>query len=162
MTSCFFIVPKFSIPMDLAIWTAYVPTPPEAPLMRTRCPARTCPRSRMTLRAVKAETPTAAACSKEKSAGLGRTLPAGVLMYSAKAPSPQPKTSSPGATCVTPAPTASTTPAMSVPLHWTDENLPIGMMFGARCGNEWELYQLAGQLERAAPWAHRRPPIWTG
>ena len=53
-------------------------------------------------------------------------------------------------------------PAMSVPLHWTDENLPIGMMFGARCGAEWELYQLAGQLERAAPWAHRRPPVWTG
>ncbi|MEM9841599.1 MAG: amidase [Pseudomonadota bacterium] len=53
-------------------------------------------------------------------------------------------------------------PAMSVPLHWTDENLPIGMMFGARCGEEWALYQLAGQLERAAPWAHRRPPFWVG
>lgn len=53
-------------------------------------------------------------------------------------------------------------PAMSVPLHWTAENLPIGMMFGARCGQEWELYQLAGQLERAAPWAHRRPPVWVG
>jgi len=54
------------------------------------------------------------------------------------------------------------TPAMSVPLHWTKAGLPIGMMFGARCGNEWELYQLAGQLERAAPWAHRRPPVWVG
>ncbi|MCR9270283.1 MAG: amidase [Hyphomonadaceae bacterium] len=53
-------------------------------------------------------------------------------------------------------------PAMSVPLHWSDENLPIGMMFGARTGNEWELYQLAGQLERAAPWAHRHPPFWVG
>lgn len=53
-------------------------------------------------------------------------------------------------------------PAMSVPLHWTDENLPIGMMFGARTGNEWELYQLAGQLERAAPWADRKPPVWVG
>lgn len=53
-------------------------------------------------------------------------------------------------------------PAMSVPLHWTDEKLPIGMMFGARAGNEWELYQLAGQLERAAPWTHRRPPFWVG
>lgn len=52
--------------------------------------------------------------------------------------------------------------AMSVPLHWTSENLPIGMMFGARTGNEWELYQLAGQLERAAPWADRRPPFWVG
>ena len=54
------------------------------------------------------------------------------------------------------------TPAMSVPLHWTDANLPIGMMFGARTGNEWELFQLAGQLERAAPWANRRPPVWVG
>ncbi|MEO0450080.1 MAG: amidase [Pseudomonadota bacterium] len=54
------------------------------------------------------------------------------------------------------------TPAMSVPLHWTAANLPIGMMFGARTGNEWELYQLAGQLERAAPWADRRPPVWVG
>lgn len=53
-------------------------------------------------------------------------------------------------------------PAMSVPLHWTEDNLPIGMMFGARCGQEWELYQLAGQLERAAPWADRRPPVWVG
>lgn len=53
-------------------------------------------------------------------------------------------------------------PAMSVPLHWTAANLPIGMMFGARCGNEWELFQLAGQLERAAPWADRRPPVWFG
>ncbi|MEM7460200.1 MAG: amidase [Pseudomonadota bacterium] len=52
--------------------------------------------------------------------------------------------------------------AMSVPLHWTAEDLPIGMMFGARCGNEWELYQLAGQLERVAPWADRRPPVWVG
>ena len=53
-------------------------------------------------------------------------------------------------------------PAMSVPLHWTKDNLPIGMMFGASCGREWELYQLAGQLERAAPWADRRPPVWVG
>lgn len=54
------------------------------------------------------------------------------------------------------------TPAMSVPLHWTENNLPIGMMFGARCGDEWELLQLAGQLERALPWTHRRPEVWVG
>lgn len=53
-------------------------------------------------------------------------------------------------------------PAMSVPLHLTDENLPIGMMFGARAGNEWELFQLAGQLERAAPWRGNKPPVWLG
>lgn len=54
------------------------------------------------------------------------------------------------------------TPAMSVPLYWTESGLPLGMMFGARCGDEWLLLQLAGQLERAAPWAHRRPEVWVG
>ncbi|MEL6567750.1 MAG: amidase [Pseudomonadota bacterium] len=53
-------------------------------------------------------------------------------------------------------------PAMSVPLHWTAQNVPIGMMFGARCGQERALFQLAGQLERAAPWTHRKPPVWVG
>ncbi|CAI8393690.1 MAG: amidase [Hyphomonadaceae bacterium] len=53
-------------------------------------------------------------------------------------------------------------PAMSVPLHWTDDQLPIGMMFGGRCGAERALFQLAGQLERAAPWANKRPPVWVG
>ena len=53
-------------------------------------------------------------------------------------------------------------PAMSVPLHWTGDGLPIGMMFGARCGEERLLYALAGQLERAAPWAGRRPPVFVG
>jgi amidase/6-aminohexanoate-cyclic-dimer hydrolase len=59
-------------------------------------------------------------------------------------------------------------PAMSVPLHWTGPKpgapagLPIGMMFGARFGQEGLLLALAGQLERAAPWAHRRPPVWVG
>ncbi|MEM7663498.1 MAG: amidase [Pseudomonadota bacterium] len=51
-------------------------------------------------------------------------------------------------------------PAMSVPLHWTDDGVPLGMMFGARCGEESLLYTLAGQLERTEPWANKRPPIF--
>jgi len=50
-------------------------------------------------------------------------------------------------------------PAMSVPLYWNDEGLPLGMHFVARYGDEATLFRLAGQLERAAPWSSRRPPI---
>ncbi len=51
-------------------------------------------------------------------------------------------------------------PSMSVPLHWTDDGLPIGMMFTGPFGDEATLFQLAGQLERTQPWAHRRPPVY--
>ena len=49
-------------------------------------------------------------------------------------------------------------PAVSLPMHWNEEGLPIGVQLTGRFGDEAGLFNLAGQLERAQPWAHRRPP----
>lgn len=48
-------------------------------------------------------------------------------------------------------------PAMSVPLAWTNDGLPIGLHFVARFGAEEILFSLAAELERARPWRGRRP-----
>jgi amidase len=51
-------------------------------------------------------------------------------------------------------------PAVNVPLHWTDDNLPIGVMLAGRMGEEGTLISLSAQLEQARPWKDRHPPIW--
>ena len=50
-------------------------------------------------------------------------------------------------------------PAMSVPLHWTDDNLPCGVQFIGRFGEDATLLRLASQLEKAQPWDYRRPSV---
>jgi amidase len=51
-------------------------------------------------------------------------------------------------------------PAVNVPLHWTDEGLPIGVMLAGRMGGEGTLISLSAQLEQARPWVGRHPPLW--
>lgn len=54
---------------------------------------------------------------------------------------------------------ASGQPGISLPLHWNDDNLPIGVQLLGRYGDEATLIRLAAQLEEARPWSERRPPV---
>lgn len=49
-------------------------------------------------------------------------------------------------------------PGMSLPLHWTKEGLPLGMLFTGRMCDEARMFRLAGQLEREQPW-HEKIPV---
>jgi amidase len=53
-------------------------------------------------------------------------------------------------------------PAISLPLHWTASGLPVGVQCIGRFGDEATLLMLAAELERAAPWQARRPPVHAG
>ena len=50
-------------------------------------------------------------------------------------------------------------PAISLPLHWTGEGLPVGVQLVAGYGREDVLVRVAAALEQAAPWADRRPVV---
>ncbi|NDZ95307.1 amidase [Streptomyces sp. SID6673] len=50
-------------------------------------------------------------------------------------------------------------PAISVPLHWTADGLPLGVQFVGRLGADGDLLALAAQLEQADPWVHRYADI---
>jgi hypothetical protein len=70
-------------PNALASCTANDPTPPAAPMTKTRCPGWTSPTSRSACRAAKPEMGTAAACSKERFEGFGAKWSSPAQAYSA-------------------------------------------------------------------------------
>ncbi|WP_169570082.1 amidase [Sneathiella limimaris] len=50
-------------------------------------------------------------------------------------------------------------PAISIPFYQSEEDIPVGVQFATEFGNEWSLYRIASELERANPWASRKPGI---
>ncbi|MER6950023.1 amidase [Nonomuraea sp. NPDC000554] len=53
-------------------------------------------------------------------------------------------------------------PAVNLPLHWTADGLPIGVMLAGRIGGEATLISLSAQVEaaRGGFWGDRRPAVW--
>lgn len=50
-------------------------------------------------------------------------------------------------------------PALSLPLHWSPDGLPVGVQLVGAYGREDQLLHVAAQLEQAQPWADKRPPV---
>lgn len=50
-------------------------------------------------------------------------------------------------------------PAMSLPLYWNSQGLPIGIQLVAAYGREDVLFRVAAQLEQAQPWAGKWPSV---
>lgn len=53
-------------------------------------------------------------------------------------------------------------PAISLPLHWTEDGLPVGIQLAAAYGREDVLLRVAAQLEEARPWSARVAPTFAG
>jgi amidase len=51
-------------------------------------------------------------------------------------------------------------PAVTLPLHWTEEGIPVGVMLAGPPAGEALLLSLSAAIEAAAPWAARRPACW--
>jgi amidase len=51
-------------------------------------------------------------------------------------------------------------PAVTLPLYWTSDGLPIGVMLAGRMGDEAMLISLSAQIEAARPWRDRHPAVW--
>ena len=51
-------------------------------------------------------------------------------------------------------------PALSLPLHWTPDRLPVGVQVVGRPAGEQTLLSLSAQLESARPWRDRHPEVW--
>lgn len=66
------------------------------------------------------------------------------------------------AVAYTPLHNAAGTTAISLPLHWTADGLPVGTQLAAWRGGEATLLALAYELEEAKPWRQRKPPVWAG
>jgi amidase len=53
-------------------------------------------------------------------------------------------------------------PAISLPVHWTDDGIPVGAQLVGRPWDEATIVRLASAVEQALPWADRAPALAAG